>query len=212
MIRVFIVDDHELVRVGLRSLLGDQPDITVVGEASSAVAAIESIPPLNPDVVLCDYHLPDGTGLSIINALLDADSGLKILVVSMVEDPEIPRRLLAAGAMGFVSKESGATVVRAVRRVAAGQRFVEFIGSLEQVREWESPSSPLGPLSPREVDVLRLLLSGHSYKSISMHLGIKVNSVKTHRSRAFEKLGIRSRIELLQWARSVGWAGVTDES
>ncbi|WP_408951526.1 response regulator [Lysobacter sp. Hz 25] len=211
MIRVFIVDDHELIRFGLRRLLEDQQDIAVVGEACNAAAAIDNVPRVTPDVVLCDYHLPDETGLVIINALLNTDTGLKILVVSMAEDPEIRRRLLAAGAMGFVSKTCGATVVRAIRHVAAGQRFVEFLAAAEQQDEGRATSNTPGQLSPREVDVLRLLLYGHSYKSISASLAIKVNSVKTHRSRAFEKLGIGSRIELLQWARSVGWVSATDE-
>ncbi|MGO1069693.1 response regulator [Lysobacter sp. CA199] len=195
MIRVFIVDDHELVRIGLKHLL-DAPDIDVVGEAVNVTHAIEASLRLRPDVVLCDYHLPDGNGLRVVQSLLQQDPTIRVLMVTMIEDPQVSKQLLSAGAWGFVNKNTGEAVIRAVRQVAEGRRFDEAVPTPK--------ASAFDRLSERELEVVHLLISGHTNKSTAQRLNLTVNSVRTYRERAFAKLEVNSHLELMELAREAG--------
>lgn len=124
-IKVFIVDDHALVRAGFRMILGAEGDIEVVGEADSAEAALPQIRRLKPDVVLCDLHLPGLSGLELTERIVRGEYGTRVIAVSVLEDGPMPRRLLEAGAFGYVGKASDASeLLRAVRDVARGRRYL----------------------------------------------------------------------------------------
>ncbi|MEH6413902.1 response regulator transcription factor [Pseudomonas sp. CGJS7] len=201
MIRVFVVDDHPLVRVGLRWLLESQADIRVIGEAATVDNARNAIPTAAPDVVLCDYQLPDGSGLELTRQLLKHDPAMKILMVSMVDGGPVPRRLLAAGALGYVSKaRDGAVVVRAVREVAQGRRFLDDALGGHLLFD----SSPFERLSARELEVAMLMIQGQRNGDIAEALGISGSTVRTLRARLLAKLEVRSEAALTRIALEYG--------
>lgn len=202
MIRVFVVDDHPLLRIGLRWLLEAQGDIQVIGEAGSAADAVIMIPPAEPDLVLCDFHLPDGDGLDVARGLLQEHPKLRILFVSVLEGGPIPRRLLAAGALGYVSKaRDGATLLRAVREVAAGHRFLDEALGANVLFE----PSPFDRLSPRELEVARMMIQGEKTPAIAEALGITESTIRTFRARVLSKLEIRGEIALIRLALDCGF-------
>ncbi|MGO1069548.1 response regulator [Lysobacter sp. CA199] len=204
MIHVFIVDDHSLTRAGFRLVIGDAIDIAIVGEAANAADALALIPELNPDVVLCDFHLPDGDGLYVVRQLLALDPFMKIVVVSMLEGGPIPRQLLRAGAKGYVTKASDfALVLQAIRDVAAGGRFLdEALGGEDLL-----PYSRFDLLSAREQEVVRMIIRGEERRSIADKLGMSASTVGSYRSRIYEKLQIRDREALLRLAKNEGFDG-----
>ncbi|MGO1069547.1 response regulator [Lysobacter sp. CA199] len=201
MIRVFVVDDHPLARVGLRWLLEAQADIRVIGEAATLDDAKMAIPAIAPDVVLCDYQLPDGSGLDLTRHLLKHDPAMKILVVSMVDGGPVPRRLLAAGALGYVSKaRDGAVVVRAVREVAQGRRFLDDALGGHLLFE----SSPFERLSGRELEIAMLMIQGKRNHEIAEALSIAGSTVRTLRARLLAKLEVRGEAALTRLALEYG--------
>ncbi|MFQ6308730.1 response regulator transcription factor [Lysobacter capsici] len=202
MIRIFVVDDHPLLRIGLRWLLEAQGDIQVIGEAGSVADAMIMIPAAGPDLVLCDFHLPDGDGLDVVQRLLQELPKLRILVVSVLEGGPIPRRLLAAGALGYVSKaRDGATLLRAVREVAAGHRFLDEALAASILFE----PSPFDRLSPRELEVARMMIRGEKTPGIAEALGITESTIRTFRARVLSKLEVRSEISLIRLAMDCGF-------
>ncbi|QWP77069.1 response regulator transcription factor [Lysobacter sp. K5869] len=204
MIRVFIVDDQPLVRLGLRWILGAHSDFEVVGEAGDPHEAIARVAQSQADVALCGFNLPDGDSLGLVRRLLHRDPALRILVVSAVGDGPLPRRLLAAGALGYVSKSrDGAVVVRALREVAAGRRFID--DSLGGRLLFES--SPFDRLSPRELEVARMLLEGRRNREIAAALRVTESTVRTLRSRALSKLDVRGEGALVRLAMDHGLVG-----
>ncbi|WP_031372218.1 response regulator [Lysobacter antibioticus] len=202
MIRVFIVDDHELVRIGLRTVLESEPDIQVVGEAWVVPDAVREILLANPDVVLCDYHLPGGDGLSVVRQIIRAAPSIRVLVVSVIDTGSIPAQLLAAGALGYVTKASdGASLVRGVRAVSRGERYIDDV----LTNRLTTLPSAFDSLSPLQRDVALLIVHGYSPGKISEVLGIKIGTVWTHRGRAFKKLGISHERELILLAQEHGF-------
>lgn len=197
MIRVFMIDDHPLVRLGLRGVLETQSDLRVVGEASVGRDALAAIPKCKPDVVLCDFHLPGWDGLEITRRLLAQAPDMKILIVSVIERGAVPRCLLAAGAMGYVSKaQDGSAVIRAVREVAVGRRFLDDalgVGLLFEV-------SPFDYLSSRQLEVARLMMQGKRTGDIALELGLTESTVRTVRTTVMAKLRVRSDIALVRLA------------
>lgn len=204
MIRVFIVDDQPLVRLGLRWILGAHNDIDVVGEAGDPHEAVQRLAQAGADVALCGFNLPDGDGLGLVRRLLDHDPRLRILIVSAIGEGPMPRRLLAAGALGYVSKSrDGAVVLRALREVAAGRRFID--DSLGGRLLFES--SPFDRLSPRELEVARLMIDGRRNREIALALRVGESTVRTLRSRALGKLGVRGEGALMRLAIDHGLVG-----
>ena len=202
MIRVFIVDDQPLVRHGLRWILGAHSDIDVVGEAGDPLEALQRLGQAAADVALCGFNLPDDDSLGLVRRLLQQDPALRILIVSVVGDGPMPRRLLAAGALGYVSKNRDATVVlRALREVAAGHRFID--DSLGGRILFES--SPFDRLSPRELEVARLMVEGRRNREIAVELRVAESTVRTLRSRALGKLDVRGEGALMRLAIDHGW-------
>jgi len=212
MIRVFIVDDHALVRTGFRLILSAEPDIEVVGEADSAEQALPMIRKLKPDVVLCDLHLPGLSGLEVTERVVRGDYGSRVIVVSVLEDGPMPRRLLEAGAFGYVGKAcDAAELLRAVRDVARGRKYLSssIAQGLALAGLQGGQASPFDALTPRELEVALLLNQGLRQEAIARQLNLSAKTVNTHKTRLFEKLGIRDTIAL---ARLVSQYGLADPS
>jgi two-component system invasion response regulator UvrY len=207
-IRVFIVDDHALVRTGMRMILSAEVDIEVVGEAESGELALPMIRRLQPDVVLCDLHLPGVSGLEVTERVVRGQSGTRVIVVSVLEDGPLPRRLLEAGASGYVGKGGDAgELVRAVRDVARGRRYLASgVAQHLALAGLGGDASPFDDLSPRELEVALLLVQGLRQEEIARRLSLSAKTVNTHKSRLFEKLGIQDTISLARMVRQYGLA------
>jgi DNA-binding NarL/FixJ family response regulator len=206
-IRVLVVDDHAVVRAGLRLRLDAEEDIEAVGEAGSGREAVLEARSLKPDVILLDLVMPDGTGLEVLPTLLHEGPESKVLVLSMQDDPEYVRQAFAAGASGYVLKEAADTeVVAAIREVAAGGRYVnpELGARLVTAQTEAARRADEDPLSDREHEVLRLLALGHTNQEIAKQLFISVRTAETHRAHIMRKLGLASRAELVRYALAQG--------
>ncbi len=205
-IRVFIVDDHALVRAGMKMILSAEVDIEVVGEADSGEAALPVIRRLEPDVVLCDLHLPGVSGLEVTERIVRVDSRTRVIIVSVLEDGPLPRRLIEAGASGYVGKGGDANeLVRAVRDVALGKRYLASgIAQSLALAGINGSTSPFDQLSPRELEIALLLVQGLRQEDIARRLCLSAKTVNTHKSRLFEKLCISDSIALARLARQYG--------
>ena len=206
-IRVLIVDDHAVVRSGIRLLLEREQDIEPVGEAGTGREAVFQARELNPDVILMDVVMPDGTGLDVLPQLTHEHPDAKVLLLSMQDDPRYVREAFAAGASGYVLKEAAdAEVVAAVREVAKGGRYVnpELGARLVAAEADAERRAEEDPLSDREREVLRLLALGHTNQEIAKQLYISVRTAETHRAHIMQKLRLSSRAELVGYALAQG--------
>jgi two-component system, NarL family, response regulator NreC len=206
-IRVVIVDDHAILRSGLRRVLEAEPDIEVVGEAENAERAVFETLQTKPDVIVMDVVMPGKSGIEGMPAVLQAAPDAKVLVLSMQDDPRYVREAFDAGASGYVLKEAADTeVVGAVRAVSGGERYVHPVlgarlvaADAEQRRRAEAEV-----LSEREREVLRLLALGHTNQEIAQLLYISVRTAETHRAHIMQKLRLSSRAELVRYALENG--------
>ena len=205
-IRVFLLDDHALVRAGMRMMLSAEVDIEVVGEADAGEIALPMIRRLKPDVVLCDLHLPGISGLEVTERIVKGDYGCKVVVVSVLEDGPMPKRLIEAGASGYVGKGGDAVeLLRAVRDVARGKRYLaNGIAQHLALAGIGGESSPFDTLSPRELEVAMLLVQGMRQEEIAKRLSLSAKTVNTHKSRLFEKLGIQDSMALARLSSQYG--------
>jgi len=205
--RVLIVDDHAVVRSGLKLVLDADEAIEPVGEAGNARDAIFEARSLKPDVILLDVVMPDQSGLEIIPTLLHENPDAKVLVLSMQDDPRYVREAFDAGASGYVLKEAAdSEVVAAVREVAGGGRYVdpELGARLVAAESAERRRAEEDPLSEREREVLRLLALGHTNQEIAKQLYISVRTAETHRAHIMQKLRLSTRAELVRYALDRG--------
>lgn len=205
-IRVFLLDDHALVRTGMRLMLSGETDIEVVGEADSGELALPMIRRLKPDVVLCDLHLPGISGLEVTERIVKGGYGSRVVVVSVLEDGPMPKRLIEAGASGYVGKGGDAVeLLRAVRDVARGKRYLaNGIAQHLALAGIGGESSPFDALSPRELEIAMLLVQGMRQEEIAKRLSLSAKTVNTHKSRLFEKLGIQDSIALARLSSQYG--------
>jgi two-component system response regulator NreC len=207
VIKVVLVDDHTVVRSGLRLLLDAHQDIEVVGEAGNAKDAIFRARALKPDVMLLDVVMPGESGIEVLPELLKESPDTKVLVLSMQDDPSYVREAFAAGASGYVLKEAAdEEVVSAVREIAAGGHYVHpALGARMVAAEaQERAAAEADPLSEREREVLRLLALGHTNQEIAQELYISVRTAESHRAHIMQKLRIATRAELVRYALSHG--------
>ena len=207
MIRAVVVDDHAVVRSGIKLLLDRERDIDVVGEAGSAKDAIFTVRALKPDVILLDVVMPGESGIEVLPKLLKESAETKVLVLSMQDDPSYVREAFAAGASGYVLKEAADTeVVAAVREVAKGGRYVHpELGARLVAAETEAARrAEEDPLSDREREVLRLLALGHKNQEIAKQLYISVRTAETPRAHIMQKLRLQTRAELVRYALGHG--------
>ena len=206
-VRILIVDDHAVVRAGLRLLLEAEDDLEPVGEAGSASEAVFQARTLKPDVILLDVVMPDQSGLDVVPTLLHERPETKVLVLSMQDDPQYVRQAFVAGASGYVLKEAAdVEVVAAIREVARGGRYVhpELGARLVSAETDERRRAEEDPLSDREREVLRLLALGHTNQEIAQQLFISVRTAETHRAHIMQKLRLSSRAELVRHALTQG--------
>ncbi len=203
MSRVLIVDDHPVVRYGLRQLLQNEGVVKAVGEAGSAAQAYSQLRRGRWDAVLLDLNLPDRNGFDILVDIKARHPGLPVLIVSVQPEDVMAPRLLRAGAAGYLNKESAPTeILRAVRKVLAGGRYVSP-ALAEQLAEGlgtEAAKLPHETLSSREYQVMRLLADGKAVGEIAAALHLSVNTVSTYRARLLEKMGMASNAELTRYA------------
>jgi len=206
-IHVLLVDDHAILRAGLRRVLDAEDDIEGVAEAESAERALFEALSAKPDVAVLDVVMPGKSGIEATPELLKAVPSMKILVLSMQDDPRYVRAAFEAGASGYVLKEAADTeVVGAVRIVAGGERYVhpELGARLITADVEERKRADADPLSEREREVLRLLALGHTNQEIARMLYISVRTAETHRAHIMQKLGFTSRAELVRHALEQG--------
>jgi two-component system response regulator NreC len=207
VIRAVVVDDHAVVRSGIKLLLDREQDIEVVGEAGNAKDAIFALRALKPDVTLLDVVMPGESGIEVLPNLLKESPETKVLVLSMQDDPSYVREAFAAGASGYVLKEAAdEEVVAAVHEIANGGRYVHpALGARMVAAEAEArAAAEADPLSEREREVLRLLALGHTNHEIAKMLYISVRTAETHRAHIMQKLRLSTRAELVRYALSQG--------
>ncbi|MEU1230538.1 response regulator transcription factor [Streptomyces sp. NPDC005828] len=201
--RVFLVDDHEVVRRGLRDLLDDEPDLEVVGEASTAAHALARGPALRPDVAVLDVRLPDGDGISVCRELRSRMPGLACLMLTSFDDEDALLDAIMAGAAGYVLKQiKGSDLVSAVRTVATGQSMLDPATTARLMRSLRDPVAAKAPederlavLSERERSVLELIGQGLTNRQIAKRLYLSEKTVKNHISRLLGKLGVERRVQ-----------------
>ncbi len=207
MIRVYLIDDHDMVRAGFKLVLGDATDIVIAGEAASAEDALPQVQKLKPDVVLCDLHLPGLSGLDVTERIVRGGWGAKVIVVSAQEDGPLPRRLLEAGASGYLGKASGAEeLLKAIREVARGRRYLSsnVAQALAFAKIEPEAASPFASLSQREMQIAMLLVQGMRMSAIADRLNLSPKTVSTHKTNLMEKLGISDMPALTRLAMKHG--------
>jgi len=210
-LRIFLADDHAVVRAGLKTLVDAQSDMIVVGEAGDGQAALEQVPDCKAEVVIMDLSMPLLNGAEATAQLQQQCPDVKVLALSVHEDTGYLRKLLEAGASGYVLKRSAAdTLIQAIRMVAAGGVYLDpaiagkVVGSLLG-KPLALSDSAAAELSERETDVIRLLAQGYSNKEIATQLNLSVKTVETYKARAMEKIGLDSRVAIVRYALQRGW-------
>ncbi len=207
MIRILLVDDHELVRTGIAALLNAADDVTVVGIAQSGEEAIEQVNLLSADVVLMDINMPGIGGVEACRRILRKDPKVKIVAISVHNDGPIPQQLLKLGVMGFISKGSSVEeMVLAIRKVMTGKRYLctEVANNLALQGLPGNIESPFEKLSQREAEVVTLILQGKSITEMAEMLVISPKTVNTYRYRLYEKLHVKNDVELTRLAVKFG--------
>jgi two-component system response regulator DevR len=199
MIRVFLVDDHEVVRTGLRDLLERDGDIDVVGESGSAVEASTRIPALRPDVAVLDARLPDGNGIDVCREVRSIDPNIQALILTSFEDDEALFAAIMAGAAGYVLKQiRGTDLVDAIRRVAAGQSLLDPAVTrrvLDRIRHGPEQPDELRTLTEQERRILALIAEGLTNREIAARMYLAEKTVKNYVSSLLAKLGLERRTQ-----------------
>jgi DNA-binding NarL/FixJ family response regulator len=206
-IGVLLADDHPVVRGGLRALIEAEPDMHVVGEVADGVAAVEAVAALRPDVVVMDLSMPKLGGAAATETIKRSSPEARILVLSAHQERGYVQHVLAAGASGYVLKRSAAEeLVRAVRTVAGGAMYLDTAVAQQVValvRPVQTEDAPR--LSVREAEVLRMIAQGHAMKEIASSLHVSTRTLETYKARGMDKLGLKTRADLVRYALQVGW-------
>jgi DNA-binding NarL/FixJ family response regulator len=204
MITIILVDDHALVRDGLRRLLQDCPDMQVISEAGDGHEALRLTRKLQPQVVVMDLSMPELDGIETTKRMVDEGLPAKVLILTMHANEEYAIRVLQAGACGFIGKGSPShEVVDAIRKVAAGGYALPPRIAEDLPRRYlrkDSPTSPLGALSDRELQVLKHLAEGHTSREIAQELHLSAKTVDTYRARLLTKLNLNTTADLIRFA------------
>lgn len=209
-IRIVIADDHAILRSGLRMLINAQPDMTVVGEAQDGQEAVQVIQQTEPGVAILDVTMPKSGGLDVINEIIRSNPATRVLLLTMHEEPAYLRTALAAGASGYVLKKSvDGDLLSAIRAVHKGKNFVDPELAEVLVRDAlphdaAERATPRNLLSDRELEVLKLVAEGFSSREIAEQIYISTKTVETYRSRLVEKLGLKSRAQIVRYALNLG--------
>lgn len=205
-----VADDHAILRTGLRMLINAQPDMEVVGEAEDGIEAVQAVQKVNPDVVILDVTMPRSGGLDAIKHIAARNRSTRVLLLTMHEEPAYLRTALAAGASGYVLKKSvDADLLSAIRAVSKGRTYVDSELAEILVRDAFSKDDIAGSaansvLSDRELQVLKLVAEGFSSREIAEQIYISTKTVETYRARFAEKLGLKSRAQIVRYALNLG--------
>ncbi|MFO0856380.1 MAG: response regulator transcription factor [Phycisphaerales bacterium] len=204
---VLIVDDHAMVRKGLRALIDAQPDLLVVSEAGTVQAGIELAQKVAPQVITLDLTMPDSSGVTSVRRMREAVPNARILVLTMHDDPVYIRSAIDLGASGYVNKAAADTeLISAIRAVAQGRTFIDAAAAKGSPLHPHDPASPDShdALSAREREVLQMVARGHTNQQVADSLGLSVKTVESYRARVMKKLGAKERAELVQYAMKAG--------
>ena len=206
VIRILLADDHTIVRQGLKLILSAHADMQVVGEASNGREAVELAEKLKPDIVLMDVAMPELTGIEATRRMVEMNSRVRILVLSMHKEAVYVREILRAGARGYILKDVIDTeLLSAVRSVARGDGYISPAVSGALLNDFRgNATDPLDLLSPREREVLQLIADGKTNKEIATRLNLSVYTVDSHRGKVMEKLNLHSTGELVRFAMKNG--------
>ena len=203
MTKIFIADDHALIREGLKKILREETDLTFVGEAQNATETSEKIGSSGADILILDLNLPDRAGLDVLRELKGKFPLLRVLILSMFPEDHFALRALRAGADGYLTKDSApAELVKALRRISGGGRYVSeaFADKLVGLVEHGGIEAPHRGLSDREFEILRLIGAGRSVSEIAAELNLSVSTVNTHRAHILEKMNLHSNADLIRYA------------
>lgn len=205
-IKVLILDDHAVVRTGFAMILSQYPDIDVIAEAESGEQALDLVRSLKPDVLLCDLHLPGISGLEVTERLTKGNSSTKVVVLSVLEDGPLPKRLLESGACAYLGKACPAEeLVAAIRDASRGKRYLSStIAQRMALSGLAGEESPFDALTAREIEVAMLLVQGKRSDDIAKRLALSPKTVSTHKTNLFEKLGVTDNIALARLAGQYG--------
>ncbi|HXM37545.1 MAG TPA: response regulator transcription factor [Gemmatimonadales bacterium] len=204
--QVLLADDHAILRAGLAMLVRAQPDLEVVGEAADGIEALEKIRKTKPDVVILDLTMPRMNGFDALREIVRDIPQTKVLVLTMHDDPAYGRSLLAAGALGYVTKKAAdRELLTAIRTVREGRQFVDVTQAEDMLPKFAArlPASR-ELLSQRERQVLALLARGHTHQEVADRLTLSIKTVETYLSRLTRKLGLHRRAELVRYALETG--------
>lgn len=209
MIKVLIADDHAIVRTGLRALMHAEPTLHLVGEATGGYEAIEMVTDSHPDILVLDLSMPDLDGIAVTKQLMPLYPNLRILILTLHEDEALLREAIKSGASGYILKRAAeAELISAIQIVMRGDMYVDpsLLRSLivEKPSTANSRQETFESLTPREIDVLKLLVQGYTNRQIGGELNISVRTVEGHRANLTGKLGLRSRVELVRYALEHG--------
>jgi two-component system response regulator NreC len=209
MIRVLIADDHAIVRTGLRALIHSEPTMELVGEASGGYEAIDLIEKTMPEILVLDLSMPDIDGIAVTRKIKPQFPSVRILVLTIHEDEALLRAVLKAGASGYILKGAAeAELISAIHTIMRGELYVDP----SMVRKLLSNEVPLAiakfkpteALTPREAEVLKLIVQGYTNRQIGEELSISIRTAESHRSNLSDKLGLHNRVELVRFAREHG--------
>ncbi len=217
-IRVLIVDDHTIVRTGLRALIKGETGMELVGEATCGEEALKMARELRPDVMVLDLSLPDIDGIQVTRRIKSEQVDVRVLILTVHEDDALLREAIRAGASGYIIKHAAELeLISAIYSVKIGGLYVHPKMIQALVTEPEPPklapapnTSPADMLTPREIDVLRLIVQGYTNRQIAEVLTLSVRTIEGHRSNLTEKLGLHSRVELARYAREHGLTRLSD--
>ena len=205
-VNIMIADDHAIVRTGLRSIINAEPGLKLVGEATGGLETIELVRKSHPDILLLDISMPDMDGITVVKKIKTDFPNLKVLFLTIHEDEALLREAIKFGASGYILKKAAETeLISAIQTVMRGDLFIDT-SLLRQFVDEDSDSfdemrTTYEPLTPREMDVLKLIARGYTNRQAGKELNISVRTVEGHRANIYKKLGVNSRVELVRFAR-----------
>jgi DNA-binding NarL/FixJ family response regulator len=211
---IFLADDHAVMREGLKMLINSQPDMEVIGEAGDGRMALARVAELRPDVAVLDISMPEMNGATVAQRIKETCPHVRIAVLTVQQDRVYVRQLLSAGATGYILKLARPTdFLQAIRTVAAGGMYIHP-GAADAAGPAVTTSEPLHhqrvELTARETELLQLVARGFNNKEISERMEVTVKTVETYKARVMEKLGFRSRVQVIQFAILQGWMQTAD--
>lgn len=209
MTKILIADDHGIVRAGLRALIHAETEMELVGEASGGYETIELVEKNQPDVLVLDLSMPDLDGIAVTRSLKAKFPGLRILILTLHEDKALLKEAIKAGAAGYILKRAAESeLVSAIRTILRGDLYVDpsLVRTLIGEPRRAAPNSPAATeaLTPRETEILKLIVEGNTNRQIGEQLKISFRTVEGHRANIADKLGLHSRVELVRYARDHG--------